>query len=285
MAPRCFVTALLLLIATPAFAQESAPTAPSPQRADPEPEVAPLPPAAAPPPVAPSGPPVPEPAKAAAVPADDAPEPPQRSHAPKYSFWVGARPSFLVLGGNFYDNERNKLETTGNLIRNGLGLEINLGARIAKRYIPYFAYERGVHGQGHRFEGSDASATSEFVGAGVRVLLGDADEVSFLTDLAFGNRTFTISRGADSYSMRTLEYFRVGLGAEIRLSTRFVLSPTAYLSSGTMQDSEGTVLFSQKGSADGLMRPRYTEGESITTARGYVVFAIGCGVHFDLFGK
>ncbi|MFO0675131.1 MAG: hypothetical protein U0169_01225 [Polyangiaceae bacterium] len=290
---KAFVAAVVLGVAStwPASSWAQAPAAPPgtpvPPSAEGGPPVEPEP---LPAPV-PDAEPVPAPsatspgvAPTSDVPAEPMPET-KGVHAPKYAFWLGVRPSFMTFGGNFYDNERNKLETTGNFIRNGLGLEFDIGARLAKRFVPYFAYERGFHAQGHRFAGSDASASSEFMGAGVRFLLGDPDSVSFLTDLGLGARTVTVSRGNETYSMDTIEYFRVGLGAEIRLSTRFVLSPMASLSSGTMSSSSGTIRYSTEGSGDGLTQPRYTEGQDITTARGYVVFALGCGVHFDLFGK
>jgi hypothetical protein len=227
-------------------------------------------------------------------PAPYLPEPESRTHAPPFSLWVGGRLSFLGFSGNFYDNDwinprtnvvEPQPETTGNFVRNGAGLEIDVGARLGKRYTPYIFFERGFVKSGHRFEDSDATAYTHFYGLGFRYTAGDVDSVGFLTDLAVGVRTVNVSRGGQTYTMSSLEIFRLGLGAEIRLSTLFALSPLAFISGGTMSDTDGSVAFSARGSGDGLTRPTYVDGRQITRRQGYLLVGIGLGGHFDVFGK
>lgn len=214
-------------------------------------------------------------------------EPP--THAPKYSLWTGARLSFVSFGFGFYENERHEPETTGNYLGNGIAPQIDLGARISYRYIPYLYWEHGFMGQGHRFEGTDARSTTDFYGVGFRYASGDVDSVAFLTDLSIGKRVIRVSNGNQTYSMSGLEYFRLGLGAEIRVATLFALTPLLSLSSGSLNDSDGTVDFgcnpscTEKG--DGLTKPTYTNGKVIANARTYVVLSLGLGIHFDVFGK
>lgn len=221
-----------------------------------------------PPPVAPPPPPEPE------------------THAPKYSLWTGARLSYLGFGFSFYENERGQPETTGNYLGNGIAPQIDIGARISYRYIPYLYWEHGFMGQGHRFDGSQARSSTDFYGIGFRYVSGDVDSVAFLTDLSIGKRVVTVSNGTQSYSMSGIEFFRLGLGAEIRVATLFALTPLFSISSGALNDSEGDVAFTcAPNCTDGVNGPTYKNGQVIQSARAYVVLSLGLGIHFDIFGK
>src|SRR5579864_1069844 len=119
-------------------------------------------------------------------------EPPSETHAPKYSLWTGARLGFLGYGGHFFDYPTGpntlETETSGNFISNGLALQLDVGARIARRYIPYVGLELGGVKAGHRFDGTGATAGTQFIGIGFRYTGGDVDEVGFVSDLSFGFR-------------------------------------------------------------------------------------------------
>jgi hypothetical protein len=214
-------------------------------------------------------------------------EPPEpETHAPKYSLWTGLRLSYVGFGLGFYGNERGQLETTGNFLRNGVAPQLDLGARIAYRYIPYVFWEHGFMGQGHRFDGSDARSTTDYYGIGFRHVSGDVDSVGFLSDLAIGKRVVTVSNGSQSYSMSGLELFRLGLGAEIRVATLFAITVLGSISTGWMTDSEGDIGYAcPKACGDGLTKPTYTNGRLINTSSTYVVLSLGAGIHFDVFGK
>ena len=141
-------------------------------------------------------------------------------------------------------------------------------------------------GQGHRFDGSQARSSTDFYGIGFRYASGDVDSVSFLTDLSIGKRSVTVSNGSQSYSMSGIEFFRLGLGAEIRVATLFALTPLFSLSTGAFNDTEGDIAFAcAPNCADGVQGPRYTNGQVLQSARAYVVLSLGLGIHFDVFGK
>jgi hypothetical protein len=215
-------------------------------------------------------------------------EPERTAHAPKFSLWTGARLGLIGYGGNFYDNNappNGHPETTGNFVGNGLALEIDVGVRLGKRYIPFLALELAGMPAGHRFEGSDAKASTSFLGIGFRYLGGDVDSVAFASELSFGVRTVQVTNGGDTYQMKSIEILRLGLGAEFRISTLFTLSPMFTLSGGTMTDTSGSVKYSAAGSGDGLGSPTYVNGAPIASQRGYTVVSLGCGAHFDFFGK
>ncbi len=191
----------------------------------------------------------------------------------------------LSFSNAFYTNQQGDAETTGNYVRPGLSLEADVGARLAKRFLPYLLFEHGFLGQGRRFEGSNASSQSNLYGIGFRYTAFDVDSVGFLADLSFGFRSITVNNGGESYTMRSLEIFRFGLGAEIRLNTRFVISPLLSFSTGNMGDTDGSIHFSKAGSGDGLGAPRYQNGQNISNQQGYLMVNLGVGGHFDLLGK
>jgi hypothetical protein len=212
------------------------------------------------------------------------PEPP--THAPKYALWLGGRLSLLGFGGNFYQNEYGKPETTGNFAKSGPSLALDIGARLGKRYIPYLGLELSALAPGHRFDGrTDVTATSTFAGIGFRYVAGDVDSAGFLSDISFGVRTVTVAGGGETFKMSSLELFRLGLGAEIRLTTHFSISPLFMISGGVMTDTQGNITYGANGSKDGLVNPTYNSGLNIDQQATYLVVSIGCGAHFDLLGK
>jgi len=211
------------------------------------------------------------------------PEPP--THAPKFSLWAGPRLSYMGFGFSWYRNADGKSETTGNLVGNGIAPEIDIGARISHRYIPYVFLEHGFMAAGHRFDGdSEASASTDFYGIGFRFLSGDVDSVSFCSDIAIGQRVVTVRNGSGTYSMKGLEIFRLGLGAEIRLATLLTVEPMLGISGGSLNDSSGSITFAPN-QGDGSTGPLYQRGETIDQSRPYVMLSLGVGVHFDVFGK
>lgn len=212
-------------------------------------------------------------------------EPETPTHAPKFSLWVGPRLSYMGFGFSFFENGAGEAETTGNFLGNGIAPQIDLGARISYRYVPYVFYEHGFMGQGHRFEGTDAKSSTDFYGIGFRYVSGDVDSVAFLTDLAIGKRVVRISEGSDTYTMTGLEIFKLGLGAEIRLATLFTLEPLLSVSGGSLTDTEGNVKYGAEGSKDGRTGPEFHDGQVIKRNTTYVVLSLGVGFHFDVFGK
>jgi hypothetical protein len=265
------------------------PPTPPPPGTDPvytqQPQQPSQPPPRPPPPVYPAPPSHPTPRHRAAPQPYEFVEPTPPTHAPYFSLWTGGRAGLLTFSNAFYTNQQGHAESTGNFVRPGLALEADIGARLAKRYLPYVFFEHGFMGQGHRFDGSNASAQTNLYGVGFRYTAFDVDNVGLLTDLSFGVRSVTINQGSESFTMRSLEIFRFGLGAEIRLSTLFVLSPMVSIATGAMNDTDGNVHFSQKGSGDGLPGPTYNNGTSISQQNGYIMVLLSVGGHFDLLGK
>jgi hypothetical protein len=220
------------------------------------------------------------------------PGPPQLSaanvtHAPRYALWLGGRLGVLAYGGGMFQDPNGYTETTGNFVSNGAALEVDVGARIERRYIPYVALELGLVGPGHRFDQTSTTAGTSFVGVGIRLLAGDVDNVSFASELSFGFRKLQVSNDTGTWSASAFEFLRLGLGAEIRISTRFTLTPMLTISGGTFTDTSGSINFGPN-QGDGLTgTPSYVNNGQIASdyQKTYEAFVIGCGAHFDLIGR
>lgn len=206
-------------------------------------------------------------------------------HAPKYALWTGLRGSFMAFGFGFFrqNSGTQATETTGNFIGKGFAPQLDLGVRLAHRFVPYLFWEHGFMGQGRRFAGSDATSSSTFYGLGFRY--GGADRLGILVDLSAGRRVIEISNGNESYAMGGLEFFKLGLGGELRVRTLFTLELMAAVSGGTLDDSKGSVTYSAEGSNDGRTRPDFENGAQIATPATYINMSVGAGIHFDVFGK
>jgi hypothetical protein len=212
------------------------------------------------------------------------------THAPRYALWIGGRLGVLAYGGGmFAERATGNTETTGNFVTPGAAIEVDVGARIERRYIPYLALELGLVGPGHRFDQTPASAGTSFAGIGIRYLSGDVHNVSFASELSFGFRKMQVSRSDtnETWSATAFEFLRLGLGAEIRLSTRLTLTPMASLSLGTLTDTSGSITYAPH-QGDGLTgTPGYLNQGQIPgdAQRTYEAFVLGCGAYFDLFGR
>jgi hypothetical protein len=193
----------------------------------------------------------------------------------------------LAYGGGLYlDNQATQAqETVGNFVSPGLAVELNVGARIEHRYIPYLVGELGLVGAGHRFEGTSTTASTSFAGIGFRFLAGDVNGISLISDLSFGIRKFQVSRNNQTWSAMGLELFRVGVGADVRLSNLFTLSPLLTLSGGTLSNTSGYVAYAPN-QGDGVTGTPSFQGGSIpgNDQATYYAVALGCAAHFDLFG-
>jgi hypothetical protein len=202
---------------------------------------------------------------------------PTGTHAPEWALWAGARLGIIGFGNSFYAGPR--ADTTGNWVQAGGSLEVDAGARLGQRHVPYVFYEQSLIAPGRKLDGTGAVITTRFFGVGFRYTAFNPDFIGFVADVSVGWRTLAAYQHGQTYEMSGLETFRLGLGAEMRLSTHFVLSPLGYISGGVMTNTSGSITF-----LDGTMPP-FKNGQGITDQRGYLVIGIGIGAHFDLIGK
>ena len=228
--------AIVVAFSPPARAQAQLPAlpddAPPPPLPPPgsRPDPTPRPPPA-PPPLPPEGAVLDGPEGAPPPPPPPPVLPGKHKHAPRYSLWTGARFGVLGFGGGFYGIQGGKpsvemTEWTSNLVTPGPSLQADVGVRLGYRFAPFVFYERAILGPGSRFAGDGGgSAYSELYGLGLRFAAGNVDSAAFLTEISIGERVVGVSSNGQTFTMSGFEYFKLGFGAEIRLSSQLVLSP------------------------------------------------------------
>lgn len=291
--------------APPAPQPEPAPAAPAPAAAPPAPAGDRPPPhyyveppgAAAPadaPPAHPATPPPPtiyEPPPPAGSLYEPPPPPRPRHLAPKYALWAGARVGWFVPFGNLWgrclDASCFAIDGVGfgEFASSGPMFELDIGARISRNYNVFITWERAQLGAGNAsaaerlfYVGTEAeqeglsSNSTDFYGLGLRVS-SDPDDIGFLTEVAVGYRRFIAVFEDDTELQLTDGLFeaRLGLGADIRLSRNFSLTPLATIGVGSFGDAEVV---------QGGIRREATDADSVSTSHGWLTLQVGG--HFDL---
>jgi hypothetical protein len=120
--------------------------------------------------------------------------------------------------------------------------EVDVGARLGRYYNVFLLWERAMLGTGSEAPdayGGQKTGESDFYAIGLRVS-SDADKIGFLTEIDLGYRRFR-ARWEDGTELHMTDApleFRLGLGADIRLSSLFSLSPMLTLGVGTFGSAE-----------------------------------------------
>ncbi len=120
--------------------------------------------------------------------------------------------------------------------------ELDIGARVGRYYNVFFAWERAQLGTGSEAPdafGGQRTGETDFYAVGLRVS-SDPNRVGFLTEINLGYRRFR-ARWEDGTELHLTEApleFRLGLGADIRLSRAFSLSPLVTLGVGSFGAAE-----------------------------------------------
>ena len=257
-----------------------------------EPRAAEQPPNAPPPAARPRGHEPPPPGIAYPV-AYEPPPPPKPHHvAPKTALWAGARIGWFLPFGSLWAEpvaiDRYGYVEYGNVpwsdyASSGAAFELDVGARLGRRYNLFIAWEHAALGGGKDDPArlppaadSDAgpeSASSDYYAIGVR-FSSDPDRVGFLTEFALGFRRF-YAEWADGTELMMTDApfeFRIGLGADIRLGPAFSLSPMFNLGFGSFGEAEWRF---SNGDTEGVFQPADERD-----AHGWI--GLGIGAHFDL---
>jgi hypothetical protein len=217
------------------------------------------------------------------------PPPPKPRHlAPKHAFWVGGRLAWFVPFGNLWATCTTVIngichvaETTAfsDYASSGPAFELDVGARLGRNYNLFLLWERAELGDGSAeadLHGGQRGGDTDFWALALRVS-SNPDKVGFLTEIALGYRRFR-AVWADGTELRLTNApfeARIGLGADIRLSRAFSLSPLLTLGVGSFNEAEWA-------NADGTTTPA-TDDFDIRAGHGWLT--IGMGGHFDIGGS
>ncbi|MBX3183007.1 MAG: hypothetical protein KIT72_17560 [Polyangiaceae bacterium] len=217
------------------------------------------------------------------------PPPPLRPRhvAPEYSLWVGGRIGSFHPFGNAW-GECTVVERSGVCLKtrgvpwsdyaaSGMMGELDIGARLGRRHVLFFGWERASLGPGAlELEGSGVSQRGEtdFFGVGLR-FSSNPNSVGLLIEIMVGARRFRVAWDDGSELLLENAPFesRIGIGADIRLSKLFSLTPLITLGGGQF----GDVTFYDAAS------DTHTEPSDLPTSHAWVTLQVGA--HFDLFGS
>ena len=281
-----------LLLSGTSWAQDETPAAPA-QGSGPNPGsqyyVEPPSPGGAPAGTAPAGPPpgaappgVYEPPPPGGQYIFEPPPPPKPHHrAPKTALWLGARAGwFLPFGALWALGTPNGGVTDevkwSQYASSGPMFELDAGARLGRYYNVYLLWERASLGGGSEDVagiGKSSDGDTDYYAIGLR-FSSDPDEVGFLTDLSLGYRRFR-AHWDDGTELQLTEApleMRIGLGADIRLTRAFSLSPLLTLGAGSFGSAEWVA-------PDGT-RTDATKSGDARAGHGWVTLQLGG--HFDI---
>ena len=216
------------------------------------------------------------------------PPPPLPRHiAPKYSFWLGARLGWFVPFGDLWarctqpvGNDCGNFEGVpfSDYASSGPMFELDVGGRLGRNYNLFVLWERATLGAGSLNPdpvGEQDGGDTDFFALALRVS-SDPDKVGFLTEIALGARRFraTYANGAELRMTDAPFEARLGLGADIRISPAFTLSPLLTVGVGAFGDAEFVLPDGSSVSA--------TNDTDARTSHGWLTLQLGA--HFDIGG-
>jgi hypothetical protein len=217
------------------------------------------------------------------------PPPPTPHHvAPKTSLWAGARVGWFVPFGNLWGTCAQPVGNQCQLYSgtkwsayasSGPMFELDLGARLARNYNLFALWEHASLGKGSAepdAHGGQKAGGTDYYALGVRVS-SNADSIGFLTEINIGYRRFHAlwSDGSELQLTNAPFEFRIGIGADIRISRGFSLSPMVTLGAGGF----GTVKRIGPNGAKQAVDPPVDE------TGGHAWATLQLGGHFDIAGS
>jgi len=213
----------------PGFYVESAPAeaAPAPAPNSPSPPIFEPPPPGAPAIYEPVPPPVPH------------------HRAPRTALWVGARLGWFVPFGSAYAHGVRDPDgflilapvPWKNYVSSGPAFELDAGVRLARAYNLFGLWQRAELGSGsveNDLYGGQKGGDTDYFAVGLRAS-SDADSIGLVTELAIGYRQARAvwNDGTELRMTGGVLEGRIGVGADIRLSSILSLSPLLELGVGS----------------------------------------------------
>jgi hypothetical protein len=207
--------------------------------------------------------------------------------APWNSLWVGARVGALFPFGNAYATGRDSYYEYGEqwdgMASSGPLVEGDVGARFGRNFILYGFWEHAWMGKGSDSVwrvpdpgygyGDQNSATTDYPGLGFR-WSSRPNTVGVVIDVGLGYRWFRERWSSGTkIDLQGFGEFRLGLGADVRLTRIVSLTPLLTISSGSFSDRQLTIPGQGKGDIAG----------SSSGSHGTLTLSIGG--NFDVIGS
>lgn len=163
-------------------------------------------------------------------------------------------------------------------------LELDLGARLGRHYNVFGLWEFGWLRDGDELGdafGGQRSAHSHFFGLGLR-FSSDPNGTGILVEIAIGHRRFEATWANGTEFLATDRFFntRIGIGADLRLSEKFSLSPLLTIGGGIFEHAQWTF-------ADGSTAGAFSSflGTPVDEPAQHVPVTLQVGIHHDAFGS
>ncbi len=205
-----------------------------------------------------------------------------------YSLWLGAGAGWTLPFGNLwgtcsaFDSLGRCASVTGvpthNYVAQGPALELDIGARLARNYNLYGLWEHSWLGAGSATSaerGQPQHGDTDFFALGLRVST-DPEQLGFILDIAVGSRRMR-AHWADGTELQMTEApleTRIGIGADVRLSDSWSLSPMLALGLGSFGKVQWVY-------PDGTVQSATQPGD-IALTHGWV--GLQMAAHADIFG-
>ncbi len=176
----------------------------------------------------------------------------RKALAPNYSLWFGIGAGWTLPFGDLWGACRSfdvvgRCATiasvpTHDYVAQGPALEMDLGARLSRYYNFYGLWEHSWLGAGSAASadrGQPQHGDTDFFALGLRVST-DPDDLGFMLDIAVGSRRMR-ARWADGTELQMTDApfeTRMGIGADVRLSDHWSLTPMLSLGLGSFGKAE-----------------------------------------------
>ena len=208
--------------------------------------------------------------------------------APYYSLWLGVGAGWTLPFGDLwgtctgFDSFGRCAAVTGvpshDYVAQGPALELDLGARLAHNYNLYGLWEHSWLGAGSATSadrGQPDHGDTDFFALGLRVST-DPDELGFVLDIAVGTRRLR-AHWADGTELQMTDApfeTRMGIGADVRLSDHWSLSPMLSLGLGSFGKAEWVLPDKTVQTA--------TQPSDVALTHGWI--GLQMAAHVDAFG-
>ena len=220
------------------------------------------------------------------------PPPPPPPTSPRTSLWVGARVGYEAPVASAFTSGTGDLYSERSLIGPGPSLEVDVGGRFGRRFLPFLYVSTLLGSTGTAaivppallLSGSPVdpraapvsarvtSASTTVLGVGLRHAFASGD-VGFAVELVYGYRLTRVTF-ADGSKLRgdAAGEFKLGLGADIRISPTFSVSPMVHFAVGSYSDLT-------------IQGPTTAEKNAQLGSETHGYLGLDLGGHFDLFGR
>ena len=160
---------------------------------------------------------------------------------PRNALWTGTRLGVFVPYGTLYTDRALVTTPFQDVATAGPAVEVDIGARFARRFVGYFFFDQAFLGRGNGVawaapHGGQSAPSTQAIGAGLRWELNPSG-LGVVADVGIAYRWLT-ARWADATTVRMHGPgdVRLGIGASWRVTRLVTLAPMMTAHSGAFSN-------------------------------------------------